>query len=236
MSSFAFTQPSPQEVHVWRWDLDARDSDFEQYWKTLSTQERERANQFRFEKHRRRFVAGRGELRRLLGRYLSLSPQAVVLEYGSEGKPFCASQPPAWRICFNLSHSENTAALAISNGFEVGIDIERVRPIEECVPLEVFSNAERTQFTALPDWEKNDVFFENWARKEAGLKALGTGFILPPIHFEFDVSIRGDTTPLFVGGEVQEAAQWRVRALSFGPDCAGAVAARCTNWSIVEMK
>jgi 4'-phosphopantetheinyl transferase len=235
MSTSPFTLPSAQEVHVWRWDLDAPGRDFEQYWEMLSTQERERANQFRFEKHRRRFVTGRGELRRILGRYLTLSPQAVALGYGPEGKPFCASQPPGWKICFNLSHSENTAALAISSGFEVGIDIERTRPIEECVPLEVFSNKERAQFTALPDGEQNGVFFENWARKEACLKALGTGFILPPIHFEFDLSIRGDTTPRFVGGEAHEAAQWRVRALSCGPACAGAVAARCTDWSIVEM-
>jgi hypothetical protein len=65
------------------------------------------------------------------------------------------------------------------------------------MPLEVFSIRERAQFTALPDAERQEVFFESWARKEACLKALGTGFILPPTHFEFDLSIRGDTTPRF---------------------------------------
>ena len=227
--------PSPQDVHVWRWDLDARCSDLDRYWEMLSTQEHERAKKFHFERHRRRFVAGRGELRRLLSRYLSLPPQAVALGFGSEGKPFCTTQSPGGRLCFNLSHSDNTAALAISNGFEVGIDIEHVRPIEECVPLEVFSTRECAEFAALPHAERQQVFFETWARKEACLKALGTGFVLPAAHFEFDLSSRGDTTPRYVGGEAEEAAHWCVRALRFNPACAGAVAARHTDWSIVMM-
>ena len=235
MSSSLLTPPSAQEVHVWQWDLDVCSGDVDQYWEMLSAQERERADKFRFERHRRRFVAGRGELRRLLSRYLGLSPREVALAYGLDGKPFCTSQPPGWRICFNLSHSENAAALAISSGFEVGIDVEQLRPIEESMPLDVFSTRERAEFTALPDTERQNVFFESWARKEACLKALGTGFILPPAHFEFDLSIRGDTTPRFVGGEAEEATHWRICTLSSSPTCAGAVAARRTDWSIVEM-
>jgi 4'-phosphopantetheinyl transferase len=229
------TPPSAQEVHIWQWDLNVGGGDFDRYWEMLSAQERERAGRFHFERHRRRFVAGRGELRRLLAHYLGLSPQAVALAYGSEGKPFCTTQPPGWRICFNLTHSEDTAALAVSNGFEVGIDVEHVRLIEESMPLEVFSTRERSQFTALPNAERQAVFFENWARKEACLKALGTGFTLPPDQFEFDLSIRGDTTPRFVGGAAEEAAHWRIRALSSSATCAGAVAARRADWSIVEM-
>jgi len=236
MSSSLLTPPSAQEVHVWQWDLDFCDGDFSSHWETLSTQERERAGKFRFERHRRRFVMGRGELRQLLSRYLGLSPIEVDIGYGSDGKPFCANQPPERGICFNLSHSENVAALAISSGFEVGIDVEQVRPIEEGMPLQVFSDQERAQFSALPNAERQEVFFESWARKEACLKALGTGFILPPTHFEFDLSIRGDTTPRAVGGEADEALHWCIRALSFSPTCAGAVAARRTDWSIVEMK
>jgi 4'-phosphopantetheinyl transferase len=235
MPSSLLTPPSPQEVHVWEWDLDLCAGEYDGHWETLSEEECERANKFRFERHRRRYVAGRGELRRLLGRYLALAPSEIILRYGSDGKPFCATQPAEWTICFNLSHSENVAALAISNGFEVGIDVEQFRPIEESLPLEVFSVQERAQFTALPDAERQNVFFESWARKEACLKALGTGFILPPTHFEFDLSVLGDTTPRFVGGEAEEAAHWRVLALSSSPACAAAVAARRTNWSIVNM-
>jgi len=227
--------PSAHDVHVWQWNLDVRDGDFDRYWEMLSIEEHERADKFRFERHRRRFVAGRGELRCILGCYLALSPPAVALGYGPERKPFCTNESPGWKICFNLSHSGNRAALAISNDFEVGIDIEQVRPIEPNLPLEVFSARERAEFTALPAPERQKVFFENWARKEACLKALGTGFVLPPAHFEFELSARGDTTPRFVGGNAQEARHWRVRALSSSPTCAGMVAARRTDWSIVEM-
>jgi 4'-phosphopantetheinyl transferase len=229
------TPPSAHEVHVWQWDLDVCGDHFDRYWPTLSTQERERADQFRFDRHRRRYVAGRGELRQLLGRYLGLSPREVAIDYGSDGKPFCTMEPHEWKLCFNLSHSEEAAALAISSGFEVGIDVEHMRPIEACVPLEVFSTQEQAEFAALPDQERQPVFFESWARKEACLKALGTGFMLPPDHFEFDLSIRGDTSPRLVGGEADEAAHWRIGELSLSPTCAGAVAARRTGWSIVRM-
>ena len=235
MSPSLLTPPSPQEVHVWQWDLAVLGDNVDGYWETLSTQERERANRFHHERHRRRFVAGRGELRQLLSRYTGLSPREIALDYGSDGKPFCTTQPSAWTLCFNLSHSENAAALAVSNGFEVGIDVELVRPIEDNLPLEVFSAEERAQFNALPEAQHQPVFFDTWARKEACLKALGTGFILPPTHFEFDLSIRGDTTPHLVGGDAEEAAHWRVRDLSPSANCAGAVAARRTDWSIVRM-
>jgi 4'-phosphopantetheinyl transferase len=235
MSLSPLTPPTVEEVHVWQWDLNGCGRDFDRYWEMLSAQEQERARNFLFELHRRRYVTGRGVLREILGRYLALSPQTVALECGSEGKPLCTSQPAGWEICFNLSHSGDTAALAVSNGFEVGIDVEHVRPIEESMPLEVFSAQEREQFDALPDAQRQSVFFETWARKEACLKALGTGFILPPEHFEFDLSAHGDTTPRFVGGAAKEATHWRIRALSPGPACAGAVAARHTGWSIVNM-
>lgn len=235
MSASPLTPPSVQEVHVWQWDLDVCGSDFDRHWEMLSAQERERAGNFRFERHRSRYVTGRGKLRQILGRYLALPPNAVALEYGPEGKPFCTSQPAGWTICFNLSHSENSAALAISSGFEVGIDVEHIRPIEESMPLQVFSAREREQFDALPAAERQAVFFETWARKEACLKALGTGFILPPEHFEFDLSVHGDTTPRFVGGAAEEASHWRILALSPSPTCAGAVAARQTGWSVIEM-
>ncbi|MBB3257990.1 4'-phosphopantetheinyl transferase [Paraburkholderia bannensis] len=235
MSSSALAPPAVHEVHIWRWNLDVCKSRLDRYWETLSPQERERANAFHFELHRSRFVAGRGELRRLLGDYLTRAPQAVALGYGPQGKPFCTHQPEGWTLEFNLSHSANMAALAVSNSLEIGIDIECIRPIEESMPVEVFSARERATFTALADGQRQAVFFETWARKEACLKALGTGFILPPDHFEFDLSTRGDTTPSHVAGDAIEAAHWRIRALTGASDWAGAVAARHAQWSLVVM-
>ncbi|MEW9304810.1 4'-phosphopantetheinyl transferase family protein [Labrys neptuniae] len=227
--------PTPHDVHVWQWSLDADEDDFERNWQVLSGEERGRADKFRFERHRRRFVAARGRLRQILANYLAVSPQAVGFGYGAEGKPFCTTQPSEWRICFNLSHSENTAALAVANDCEIGIDIEHIRPIEDSIALQVFSPAEHTQFEALPAGVRQGVFFENWARKEACLKALGTGFAHPPTHFEFDLAIRGDTAPRFVGGDPDEAKCWRIHALRSAMNRTGSVAARRLDWSIVEM-
>lgn len=234
MLSSPLAPPSPQDVHIWQWDLEAGDGSPDGDWLILSQEERERAGKFRFERHRRRFVAARGKLRHLLGRYLGIPPAAIALGYGPEGKPFCSCQPADWRICFNLSHSEDRAALAVSNGFEIGIDIEHIRPIDEGVVQQVFSQHERTTFEALPPARRQSVFYESWARKEACLKALGTGFILSATHFEFDLEQSGDTSPRLVGGNAEEAGLWQVRALPTLSNYAGAVAARRTDWSIVE--
>ncbi|MEM5369540.1 4'-phosphopantetheinyl transferase superfamily protein [Paraburkholderia azotifigens] len=236
MPSSLLSPPFAQEVHVWQWNLEACDDAIACYWNMLCAQERERAGRFRFDLHRRRFVAGRGELRRVLGRYLGMSPSDVAISYGPRGKPCCTSQPHDWMLCFNLSHSDSTAALAISNGFEIGIDVECIRAIEESLPLEVFSRQERAEYAAVPKAQQQPLFFESWARKEACLKALGTGFMLPPTHFEFDLSVPGDTAPRLVGGDAREAAHWRIRSLSSVTGCAGAVAARRTDWTIVEMR
>src|SRR3712207_7045713 len=50
----------------------------------LSADELERAGRFHFRKDRDRFVAGRGALREILGRYAGVAPQRLRFRYRSE--------------------------------------------------------------------------------------------------------------------------------------------------------
>ncbi len=61
------------EVHVWRSTLDLPTESIERFAILLSADEQIRADRFRFAQHRQRFIAGRGILRSLLGRYLQSS-------------------------------------------------------------------------------------------------------------------------------------------------------------------
>jgi 4'-phosphopantetheinyl transferase len=227
-------QPGKQDIHLWQWELDTRLSAPESYWKSLSDDERRRAESYRFEKHRRRFVIARGQLRLILAAYLECTPERIVFEYGPAGKPYSLLQPEQWQLNFNLSHSEGTAALAVSAGFEIGIDVERIRPIEDDILPLIFSASERAQFDALSRPQRNTAFFHNWARKEACLKALGTGLQAPPTHFEFDLEDR-DVALLRVAGDPAEAKHWQVRSFAALGHCAGAVAARNIGWSLLPM-
>src|SRR4051812_30916713 len=78
----------PKEVHIWAASLEAPASTLAHFAATLRPDERERAARFHFERHRNRFIAGRGLLRAILSRYLRVEPATLDFSYGSNGKPF----------------------------------------------------------------------------------------------------------------------------------------------------
>ncbi|MCL5995999.1 MAG: 4'-phosphopantetheinyl transferase, partial [Chloroflexi bacterium] len=123
------------DVHVWRADLDQPDAVLGQLESFLSVDEQARANRFHFERDRGRFVAGRGVLRAIIGTYLDVRPEQVMFRYGQRGKPALA-MPLAQGVSgvqgelrFNVSHSHDLALFAFARGQEIGVDLERVRPI-----------------------------------------------------------------------------------------------------------
>src|SRR4051812_16475273 len=77
----------PDDAHLWRVSLTASDQSVQAFAETLSADERQRADSFRFEKLRRRFIIGRGVLRALLGQYLGRAPGNLAFDYGPNGKP-----------------------------------------------------------------------------------------------------------------------------------------------------
>src|SRR5437588_12622035 len=75
------------EVHVWRAGLALPAPVVDQLAQSLAADERERAGRFHFEKHRQRFLAGRGILRRVLGCYVNLPPERIVPRPSPARKP-----------------------------------------------------------------------------------------------------------------------------------------------------
>lgn len=144
----------------------------------LDADERARAERFRVEAPRRRYVAARGALRHLLASYVRRPPETVGFAYGPAGKPRIE---PASGIRFNLTHSRDVALCAVFEEGDVGIDIEAVRPVRALDRLveRHFSPAEREQWAALPDADRLAGFYRIWTRKEAVLKTAGVGLTRP---------------------------------------------------------
>ena len=170
----------PNQVDLWRAQLDAEPDVLAEFQSSLSAEEKSRANRFHFSRDRSRFVVSRGVLRVLLSIYLRTSPAAVKLATDDNGKPFVlAGQHSASRtpIRFNTSHSESWAVFAFSRELELGIDIEYfLRDVDyEAILERHFSDVERTQLRALPPDVRHQAFFRVWTRKEACLKATGEG-------------------------------------------------------------
>jgi 4'-phosphopantetheinyl transferase len=117
------------QAHVWRVRLDdwRVDDDLRTY---LTEEEIERAQRLRIPEKRADFTAARTALRVVLGDYLGSAPRQVELAYLPDGKPQLADPEMAAQLQFNLSHSGDWMLLALSNGIALGVDIERLRPLE----------------------------------------------------------------------------------------------------------
>ncbi len=78
---------------------------------------------------------------------------------------------PGWRP-FNISHSGDLVVLAGSND-PIGIDIEQIQPLDYLELAIHFQKQEQEYIRDAPNTQQ--AFFELWVKKEAALKAIGTG-------------------------------------------------------------
>ena len=159
------------EVHLWRASLITA----EDHSSLLSPSELLRAESFHFPQDRARFIAGRGLLRSILGRYLNVEPRELQFTHGPHGKPELTGA--GYSLRFNLSHSGDLMLLAVSHAHEVGVDVEQVREglNTDELAASYFAHAEAEALRHLPDAERTLRFFELWTATEARLKASGDG-------------------------------------------------------------
>jgi medium-chain acyl-[acyl-carrier-protein] hydrolase len=213
------------EVHVWRVPLDQPEEYPARLRPLLSADEEARAGRFRFPRDRARFIVGRGLLRVLLGRYLSSPPERLRFAYGACGKPILAEGPAAGGLCFNVAHSDGLALIGVTRGREVGVDLERLRPdlAMERLATNCFSAQELQDLRAVPREMRTQAFFHCWTRKEAYLKATGTG--LSAALDRFDVTLRpGEPAMLLANRDDPDAVRrWSLRDLQPGPGFVGAL-------------
>ena len=143
----------------------------------LSQDERERADRMRFAKHRERHLAAHAALRCILSAQTGRPPDALGFEATSHGKPFLRGEP---ELAFNLSHSEGLGLVAVGTDGccqSVGVDIELLRPVPDALALAHahFLVQERERLEGIEPALRSHAFLTAWTRKEAYLKAIGTG-------------------------------------------------------------
>jgi 4'-phosphopantetheinyl transferase len=146
---------------------------------TLSPDERQRACAYRQDSARHHFIARRGTLRWLIGRYFACKPESVRFSLGPFGKP-ALQWPIAPGFAFSISQTHSMALFAFAQDCRVGVDVEQLVDGVDIagVGREVFSSAEQSAIASSRLGSKN-AFFRNWTRKEALLKAIGTGLLGP---------------------------------------------------------
>ncbi len=87
---------------------------------------------------------------------------------------------------FNLAHSGELTLIAVTRDCEIGVDVELVRPIERSLEIASrnFHPAELVAIHAASEIDAPEAFLRCWTRKEAVLKAIGTGLGYPLDAFD----------------------------------------------------
>jgi 4'-phosphopantetheinyl transferase len=177
----------------------------------LDPSQRERAARLRDPALRRDRELAYALHRVALADLLGLPASCVPLQRSAEGQP----RLPGGKVHTSLSHASTHAAIAISTAGPVGVDIEPTR--------RNFSLAELADRICHPD-ELEAIgetgLLRLWVRKEAMLKAIGTGLAIEMSSFaapdEGLVALRSSASA--------SAMSLQVRQLDAGAECVAAVA------------
>ena len=193
-------------VDVWFIRLDVSRQPSKHDLRTLSADESQRAAGMAATP-RRRFVAARALLRNLLASYLSTEAKSIEFSYAERGKPRLAGRHSDHGMHFNVSHSQHRALFAFGRA-PLGVDLETIRPLRDMDGLagRFLSHGECKTLNELPVPLRRRAFFACWTRKEAYVKAVGTGIGLP--LRSFDVTLSPGSVPALLGENGERDPNW----------------------------
>ncbi|WP_245592453.1 4'-phosphopantetheinyl transferase family protein [Actinomadura rifamycini] len=192
----------------------------------LPAAERDRYDRFARAEDKARFVTGRFLARTVLAARTGLAPASIAFTTecphcgADHGKP----RLPGHDVDFSLSHSGDRVVLAVADGVQVGVDVEREsdRDIDRLAEM-VLAAPERDALAALTPEGRKRAFHVYWSRKEAVLKATGHGLAAPMTALHLSPP---DTAPELLSWDDDKAVgSVRLADLSPGPGYAASLAA-----------
>ncbi|HTF63397.1 MAG TPA: 4'-phosphopantetheinyl transferase superfamily protein [Edaphobacter sp.] len=212
-------------IHLWAIPIESPRSIVAQFYTLLSSEERTRAARFQFEYLEQSFILARGVLRVLLGRYLSVQPRSIQFLYGPKGKPALAEA--GW-LRFNMSHSGRFALLGFAKDCEIGVDIERIRPLSDFheIANQFFSPEEASELISLPVDQHERAFYLCWTRKEAYIKAIGDGLAVPLSSFRVTLDPSKPARFVHLNQDRTVAASWTLTDVKLFDPYVAAIAYR----------
>jgi phosphopantetheinyl transferase len=169
----------------------------------LSPQEQDHSTTLPDPLELRHYVARRCFQRLFLHGLLAtkIAPEQLGIIHQRDTRPYCVDVPD---LNLSFSSSGTTAIACASASHPVGIDIERLRKIENVMALakRYFTPEEADALSNLPILDQSRAFMYYWTAKEAGLKAIGKGIVFGLNTFfvhnrgEFSFEIKGPTGSL----------------------------------------
>lgn len=165
-------------IHIWHIPLNETSFQISSAH-PLSKMEIHRANRIRVPEVRNQYIKARSAMRMILGEYLRELPEQIEFSYTNYHKPYLECNPHG--IEFNISHSSTYALCVVSKNRLVGVDIERMKPLDDLDQLveSIFTSRELKEYSETPKSKRQTYFYRAWSRKEAFVKAQGKGFFHP---------------------------------------------------------
>lgn len=238
MTQSLFSKQSPDlpdnAVHAWRVPLNHSSERTAHLLEVLSSDEREKAGRYHFDKDRNQFVQARAALRFILSEYLNVRPQELEFSYGPQGKPALANGHADNSLRFNLSRRDGLALIAVTRNREIGVDVELIRadlPVFEIAET-IFSEVELAALRSLPESMRAAGFYNCWTRKEAYVKARGEGLSFPLKQFDVSLTPGAAAKLLNVRDDLDEVDRWILQEIPVAEGYIAALAVEGTNLNV----
>ena len=125
--------------------------------------------------------------------FFDIPRDQLKISYNLYGKPYVSLNEgyvnKKLTICFNIAHSGDYVIIVIGQHYELGVDLERVRPTKLVDNPKLLFSPEEKWLIMNCSGDKLVNFFKMWTKKESYIKALGTGMNLRKYIMESRLSL-----------------------------------------------
>lgn len=148
------------------------DEELRQWFFDMSPLRREKCRKIKKGIAQKSCIAADHLAKTMLSQCLRMPPQEIEISVTEHGKPYLKDHP----IFFSYSHSNNMVVCTLSE-HPVGIDVERIRPIDPSLQNRICTEGELAYLSESENEDERTLrFFRLWTRKEARFKTHG----IPP--------------------------------------------------------
>lgn len=191
------------EIHFWIASLEVNKKRINYLKKILSTDEIKKIDRINIKDVNHRHIASRALLRLLLGNYYikDKKPNDITFNYNRFGKP--SLENGKHKLNFNLSHSGDFIIYAFIQGYNIGIDIERIRYIKKASEIVARSSTQEVvrRFISLDGNSKKTFFTKWWTLLEAYYKFKGESISLRKSPFKPMLSDKNELEIKYLPGK-----------------------------------
>ncbi|MET3939259.1 4'-phosphopantetheinyl transferase [Paenibacillus sp. PvP094] len=142
----------------------------------VSAERRQQASRFVHQADAYRSVLGETLARVILSKWTGARPGDLTFIRNTYGKPSLISHPD---LPFNVSHSGDWVAVISGGHAPLGVDVEKISPIDMTIAERFFSPLESKNLAAEPADQQLETFYQLWTLKESYIKAIGMGLSMP---------------------------------------------------------